>query len=121
MRILLMMAAVSALIVTPAAAQGVNARQANQGRRVEQGVRSGVLTTREASRVRQGQRRLARQEARMRAKSGGRLDARQRARLNAGLDRQNAQIRRLKHNARRHYGRSQVCYRHHGARRCVWR
>ena len=83
----------------PAAAQ-VDARQYNQERRINQGVRSGELTPREANRLSRQQNNIARQEQRMRYRNGGYLNGRQRARLTDRQLRANRAIYRAKHNGR---------------------
>ncbi len=83
----------------PALAQ-VNARQAEQQHRIDQGVRSGELTGREAAHLERQQGRIARTEARMRAQNGGYLRPGQKARLETRQDRASANIYRKKHNLR---------------------
>ena len=91
--------ALSALTALPAAAQ-VNAREAHQERRIDQGVRSGALTPGEAARVERQQGRIARTEQRMRYRNGGRLTRGERVRLMARQNRASAHIYRAKHNGR---------------------
>jgi hypothetical protein len=74
----------------------VDWREANQERRIYQGVRSGQLTPQEFNRLEAEQARIRAAEARMRA--DGRLDPRERARLNAMLDRSSQHIYRAEHN-----------------------
>lgn len=119
MRYIVLAAALASLTVGPALAQSVNSREARQEQRIEQGVASGALTPGEASKAQTGERRIERQEHRMRERNGGRLTPRDRARLEARLERQNHRIRRLKHNGRRTHWRRHCEWRHH-ARRC-WR
>lgn len=88
---------VSTLAATPAAAQGINARQNWQQWRIYQGVRTGALTPREYERLQRQQARIAAQEQRMRW-SGGRLTPHERRILNRRLDRASAAIDRYKHN-----------------------
>lgn len=89
----------TALTAVPALAQ-VNARQAEQQARINQGVRSGELTNREANHLERQQARINNTEQRMRAQNGGYLRPGQKARLEARQDRASANIYRKKHNAR---------------------
>ena len=68
----------------------VDQRQANQERRIEQGVASGSLTPREANRLERGQQHVINMENR--AKADGVVTRRERARLNHA---QNVQSRRI--------------------------
>lgn len=87
------------LTALPAAAQ-INAREANQERRIDQGVRSGELTPREARRDERQQGRIDATVARERAHNGGRLTPYERARIDARQNRASARIYRTKHNGR---------------------
>ena len=71
-------------------------REANQQRRINQGLQSGQLTPQEFNRLEREQARIQAAESRMRA--DGRLDPRERARLNAMLDRSSRHIYRAEHN-----------------------
>ena len=82
-----------------ASTPGVDQRQANQERRIEQGVNSGALTTREANRLEAGQAKVDRIENR--AKSDGVVTQRERARLHQAQDVQSARIARQKHDRQR--------------------
>ena len=93
------LAALTAVPAVASAAQ-VNAREVRQERRIDQGVRSGELTPREAARDERQQGRINRTEARMRYRNGGYLTRGQRARLNARQNRASAHIYRSKHNGR---------------------
>ena len=93
-------AALIAGAALPAAAQGIDQREANQHARIEQGVRSGDLTPGEAHRLHQRQVRLHRVEARMRARNGGYLNRHQRHRLQKMANHDSRAIARLKHNDR---------------------
>lgn len=84
----------------PVSAHQVNGREANQQRRIEQGVRSGELTPREAAHVERQQDRINAHESRMRARNGGYLRPGQRARLARQQNRASAHIYRAKHNGR---------------------
>jgi len=83
----------------PAATPRVDQRQANQDRRIDQGVASGELTRREA-------RRLDRQQAAIngaesRAKADGTVTAQERRRLQRKQDLASANIARQKHDRQR--------------------
>ena len=71
-------------------------RNVNQQARIEQGVKSGQLTTREAGSLERGQARTDRATAR--ASADGHVGGREQARLQAREDRQSARIYRKKHN-----------------------
>ena len=57
------------------AAPVINARQANQDRRIDAGRRSGKLTYAESQRLKTEQRQIAQLEKRLRARHGGKLTA----------------------------------------------
>lgn len=102
----LLLAALPAAALAQPATPGVDRRQANQERRIEQGVRSGQLTEREAARLERGQDRVEKMEDR--AKADGKVTAKERARLHRAQDRQSAAIYREKHDRqadRNHDGR----------------
>ena len=102
MKTQLITAALSVAALTgavPALAQ-VNGRQAEQQHRINQGVRSGELTGREANHLERQQARINNTEHRMRAQNGGYLRPGQKARLEARQDRASANIYRKKHNLR---------------------
>ena len=94
--------AVLAGLSLPALAQSatprIDERQANQDRRIEQGVRSGQLTPRELARLERGQARI--REMERQAMADGHISRRERAAIHAEQDRQNQLIARLKHNDR---------------------
>jgi len=79
-------------IATP----GVERPEWRQDRRIEQGIRSGELTRREAWRLGRGEARIERAE--WRAKADGRVTACERAHLHRALNRESRRIYRLKHN-----------------------
>ena len=79
----------------------VDQRQANQERRIDQGVASGSLTQREANRLDRGQDRVDNMENR--AKSDGVVTRGERARLHNAQDRQSARIYRQKHDRQHDY------------------
>ena len=83
-----------------AQAQTVDQRHYNQQQRVDQGLRNGSMTLREARGVERQQRSIDRQEARMRYRNGGRLNGYDRAVLQHREDRASRHIYRAKHNGR---------------------
>ncbi len=93
-------AASLAASAAPSLAQPIDQREANQQRRIDQGVGSGQLTGREAVR---DQRKLGRIEARtdrLRARQGGALTRAQHARMEHRLNHSSRRIYRTKHNDR---------------------
>lgn len=74
-------------------------RQANQERRIDQGVQSGQLTEREAMRLDKGQDRLQRMEDK--AKADGVVTRQERARLQHAENVQSRHIYREKHDPQR--------------------
>ena len=79
----------------------VNARQANQERRIDAGVRSGKLTPAEAARLKEEQRQITADEARMRAAHGGKLTEHDKRLIHARQDAANARILKSKDNSHR--------------------
>jgi hypothetical protein len=73
-------------------------RNINQQSRIEQGVQSGQLTNKEASRLERGQGRVDRAEAR--AGADGHVNAREQARIQQRENNQSQHIFREKHNKR---------------------
>ena len=98
------MALAGALLLAPAPAaeaQGrrtphINRRQAHERHRIQQGIRSGELTPREAARLRAEQRHIRRDERR--AKADGVVTPRERARLRREERRASRDIYRQKHD-----------------------
>lgn len=91
---------VCALLAAPALAQtapGYTQRDINQEKRIEQGLQSGQLTTREAARLQAGQARIDTLESR--ALRDGALTDAEKARINAAQNRASADIHRQKHDA----------------------
>jgi hypothetical protein len=84
----------------PAAAQPVDQREHRQEQRIQQGERSGALTSGEARRLQHREGRLHRTEARMRHRHGGGLTRHERKRLQRMENRDSRAIHRLKHNHR---------------------
>jgi hypothetical protein len=74
----------------------IDVRQARQEQRIERGLARGELTRREVRTLQQGQREIARVEAR--AKADGRVTRSEMRQLTALLDRADAQIRLLSHD-----------------------
>lgn len=72
-------------------------RNINQQQRIENGVKSGSLTNREAARLERGQSRVARKEAR--AGADGHVGAAEQARVQRSENRQSKRIHRQKHDA----------------------
>jgi hypothetical protein len=77
----------------------IDARQANQERRIEQGERSGQLTEKEAARLEKGQARVQKMEDR--AVADGKVTKKERARIEYAQDRQSRKIYRQRHDRQR--------------------
>lgn len=103
MKTQLIAAAIATIISVPVFAQantpGIDQRQANQERRIDQGVASGELNARETARLDRGQQRVDNMENR--AKSDGVVTRGERAKIHAVQDRQSARIYRQKHDRQR--------------------
>ena len=82
--------------VSMAHTPGINRRERCERGRIQQGVRSGELTRREAERLRAEQFRIRAYEAR--AKSDGSLNRRERYRLDRMMDQASRDIYRQKHD-----------------------
>lgn len=80
----------------PAGTPAIDQRQANQQRRIDQGVQSGSLTPAEAAQLERGQDRVQAMENR--AKADGVVTPRERQRIRQAQDAQNRQIEKKKHN-----------------------
>jgi Skp family chaperone for outer membrane proteins len=81
----------------PAATPGIDKRQAMQQKRIDEGVKSGALTGREAERL---QKREAKIEAdKQAAKADGKVTAAERKKLNRELDSTSRAIHHQKHDA----------------------
>jgi hypothetical protein len=90
-----------AALALPALAQTqstprIDARQANQERRIEQGEKSGALNAREAARLEKGQARVQKMENR--AAADGKVTAKERVRIERAQDKQSRRIYREKHD-----------------------
>jgi Spy/CpxP family protein refolding chaperone len=98
-RIALAAVAIAATLGTAATAHAydsIDARQASEARRIEQGRRSGELSWREYRALKSQQSRIAADERRARA--DGVVTPEERHRLNRELDQASHDIYRLKHN-----------------------
>jgi len=97
----LLTAAALAAIAWPALAQAqstprIDQRQANQDRRIEQGVQSGQLTENEAARLERGQERVQKLENQVAA--DGTVTKKERVRVERAQNRQSRRIARQKHD-----------------------
>ncbi len=88
----------STLVLAQTATPGIDARQANQQQRINQGVATGQLTPREANNLQRGQNRVQRMENR--AKADGVVTAGERARIQRTQNVESRKIYTKKHNAR---------------------
>lgn len=92
--------AVLAAFALPVLAQSntpnIDQRQVNQQKRIDQGVQSGELTTREAARLEKGQQRIQKMETK--AKADGKVTPRERARLQKAENKQSQKIAKEKHD-----------------------
>jgi len=99
------LAAIAIVLPTLAFAQanmpGIDQRQANQERRIDQGIASGSLTQREANRLERGQQHVDNMENR--AKSDGVVTRQERARLNRAQNVQSDRIYAQKHDRQHDY------------------
>lgn len=93
--------ALSVLAFAQAGTPRVDERQANQERRIEQGLASGSLTQREASRLERGQQRVDRMENR--AEADGVVTRQERSRLHQAQDVQSRRIAEQKHDRQHDY------------------
>jgi hypothetical protein len=100
MKTQLIAAAIATVISVPVFAQantpGIDQRQANQERRIDQGIASGELNARETARLDRGQQHVDNMENR--AKADGVVTKGERAKIHAAQDRQSARIYRQKHD-----------------------
>jgi hypothetical protein len=74
-------------------------RNVNQQRRIEQGVQSGSLTTREAGRLEGGESHISKKEAR--AGSDGKVTSHEQARVQKAENRESRRIYREKHDGQK--------------------
>ncbi len=92
----LLIAALPALAFAQAT-PGIDQRQANQERRIQQGVRSGELSPHEAAKLERGQAKVRRMEARARA--DGVVTAKERREITREQNKQSRRIAHEKHDA----------------------
>ena len=83
----------------PLATPRIDAREANQEKRIQQGLASGRLTEKEASRLNKGEMRI--EKAEDRAKEDGVVSGKERAHLKKMENRENREIRQQKHDSQR--------------------
>ena len=81
----------------PAATPGIDKRQDNQQKRIDQGVQSGQLNEKEAARMDKGQARVEKMESK--AKSDGVVTKDERRRLHHAQNNESKRIHRQKHDA----------------------
>jgi hypothetical protein len=74
----------------------IDQRQANQEQRIQQGVKSGSLTQKEAARLEKGQAHVQKMENK--AVADGKVTAKERARIEKAQDKQSRKISREKHD-----------------------
>jgi opacity protein-like surface antigen len=94
-------AAVAAALALPAFAQSVATevqRNVNQQERIEQGLKSGSLTTKEAAKLEKGEARIDKMESN--ALKDGRLGPNEKARIQEAQNKESAEIAKLKANER---------------------
>lgn len=103
MKITILAAAILTIsaVSAPALAGPINARQFNQERLIDAGVRSGKLTHGEAARLNAEQRSIRRLNHRLHQQRGTHLTKRDHALLRAHQDRAGYNIRREKHDGQR--------------------
>jgi uncharacterized protein YdeI (BOF family) len=97
----IIIAAVAAAFALPAVAQTqstprIDQRQQNQERRIDQGVKSGQLTGKEAARLEKGQARVQKMENK--ATADGKVTAKERRRIEQAQDKQSRRIYKQKHD-----------------------
>lgn len=71
-------------------------REANQQKRIDQGISSGALTEKEAAALQKGQARVESME--QKAKADGTVTPQERRRIHAAQERQSRRIAEMKHN-----------------------
>jgi hypothetical protein len=74
----------------------IDQRQANQEQRIEQGVKSGQLTGKEAARLEKGQARVQKMEDK--AVADGKVTKKERAKIEKAQDKQSRRIAKEKHD-----------------------
>jgi uncharacterized membrane protein YebE (DUF533 family) len=80
----------------PAATPGIDKRQAEQKKRIDQGVASGRLTPNEAARLEKGRERVQKMEDK--AKADGAVTAKERARIQQAQNVQSRHVAKEKHD-----------------------
>jgi hypothetical protein len=93
----LLAAATAPVFAQASGAPGYTQRDTNQEQRIEQGLKSGELTTREAAKLEREQGRIDQMESR--ALRDGNVSAAERARINAAQSKASRDIAREKHDA----------------------
>ena len=93
----LFIAAVFVLGLSVVSMAGINRREYREQQRINQGIRSGELTRREAARLEAGMARI-RTDERFARMSGGGISPRERARLEREMNRESRAIYRQKHD-----------------------
>lgn len=91
--------AAAALPVSAQTTPRVDARQAGQEARIQQGAQSGALTGREAAKLEKGQDKVRAMESK--AKADGKVTPRERARLAKEQNKQSKRIAKQKHDKQR--------------------
>jgi hypothetical protein len=98
-----LLVAVLAAVALPVLAQtntpAVDQRQANQQQRIDQGVKSGELTAKEAARLEKNQQRIQKMEDK--AKADGKVTPKERVRLEKAQNVESKKIAREKHDRQR--------------------
>jgi hypothetical protein len=94
---------ITAFAQAPAGTPGVDAREAKQDARIDQGVASGQLTARETRRLEREQKHIAKVEAH--AKADGKVTVAERARLHRAQNAASRDIARQKHDAQTAVGK----------------
>lgn len=79
----------------------VDKREEHQKERIEQGVKSGELTHKEAKELRQDERAIKKEVREERAENGGKLTKGERKEINQEQNKESRKIYRKKHNDRR--------------------
>ena len=92
----------TALYAGPTSDPVIQQREQNQEKRIDQGVKSGELTPREAGKLDRQQTRIKQDETRM--KSDGKLTNKERRKLTAEQNRASRDIHKKKHNEKKAKG-----------------
>ena len=107
----------TAAVKDPAATPGIDKRQATQEQRIQEGVKSGALTEKEAARLEKGQDKVQKLEDKARA--DGKVTAKERERIHQAQDNQSRKIKREKHDRqhdKNHDGKKDHPGKHHGGK-----